>query len=141
MPSSDRRPWVKLSVDYFENFKVRDLSDLGKLLHLYLIVQAAKNQSDGIVPENVCKEYGTRPFKELCDHGFLEYHSPKRWEIHDFTKHQTPRAKARGNPTKGAHVTHHVNTGLYVDTCEYCVTERGGGNTGDHLKSDGPAPF
>lgn len=137
----DRRTWVKISTDYWENFKIRELSNSGKLLHLYLITQAGKNLSDGIVPESICSEFGAKAFKELKQNGLLEYHSPKRWQIHDFTKHQTTRAKVRGNPAKGAHVTHHVKTGLYVDTCEFCVAERGGGPPGGHLKADGPIPF
>lgn len=120
---TDRRPWVKLSTDYFENFKILGLSKDATLLHIYLIVQAGKNLSDGVVPESICKRYGTKAFTELKDEGIITRSGSKRWEIHDFKKHQTSRAKARGNPAKGAHVTHHERAGIVDPDCVFCPQE------------------
>lgn len=138
---TDRRPWVKLSVDYFENFKILAMSNEATLLHIYLIVQAGKNLSDGVVPEIICRRYGDDAFKELKDQGILTRAAPKQWMIHDFKKHQTSRAKARGNPAKGAHVTHHEKAGIVDPSCEFCPREPPHPPAADPFHDTGPAPF
>lgn len=133
----DTRPWVKLSVDYFDNFKIQQLTNDGMLLHLYLIVQAGKNLSDGVVPKRTCQAFGPKPFRELLDAGLLREESRGRYEIHDYRKHQTSRAKARGNPLKGAHTVHHTKRGIIDANCDYCLAEA----AAKPLEDEGPPPF
>ena len=48
MPSSDRRPWVRLDTSYFRNMKIVRISDAAKVLHLTLITTAAEEELRGL---------------------------------------------------------------------------------------------
>lgn len=65
MSEKDERPWIKLALDYFDNPKIDALSDTGQLLHIQLIMRAARLQSDGAVSVRAAKARGDAAFKEL----------------------------------------------------------------------------
>ena len=119
MPSSDRRPWVKLDTSYFRNMKIVRLSDAAKVLHLTLITTAAEQRTDGVLPVQVCKQKGPRPFKELVDNGLL-IKTGKDYAIHDYLKHQTPAQVISKKAAKGAHTRWHVQKNTTDPDCPYC---------------------
>lgn len=84
----DARPWVKLSLDYFDNPKIDGLSDTAQLLHLQLILRTARQQMDGEVSARAAKSRGETAFKELVSAGLLDKVDPRTYRIHDYLKHQ-----------------------------------------------------
>lgn len=139
MPSSDRRPWVRLETGYFRNMKIVRLSDTAKVLHLTLITTAAEQKTDGILPVQVCKQKGPRPFKELVDNGLL-VKAGKDYAIHDYLKHQTPAEVISRKAAKGAHTRWHEQKGTTDPDCHYC--QENSLNAGPwKADSDGEVPF
>lgn len=118
MPSSDRRPWVRLDTSYFRNMKIVRISDAAKVLHLTLITTAAEQRTDGVLPVQVCKQKGPKPFKELVDNGPLresweglrdprlpQAPDPRPGDLQESRErrpHQVARAEKR-SPTRTAH--------------------------------------
>ena len=119
MPANDRRPWVRLETGYFRNMKIVRLSDAAKVLHLTLITTAAEQRTDGVLPVQVCKQKGPRPFKELVDNGLL-VKVGKDYAIHDYLKHQTPAEVISKKAAKGAHTRWHVQKNTTDPDCPYC---------------------
>lgn len=139
MSQRDTRPWVKLDTSYFRNIKIVQLSDAAKVLHLTLITTAAEQRTDGVLPVQVCKQKGPRPFKELVDHGLL-VKAGKDYAIHDYLKHQTPAQVISKKAAKGAHTRWHEQKGVHEPDCFYCQEKEL--NAGPWQASpDGPAPF
>lgn len=142
MLEQDQRPWVKVSVDYFDNPKIDALSDLAQLLHLVLIVKSGQQKTDGIVSPRLATSRGQKPFKELLKAGLIRERHDGQYVIHDYEKHQTPKVKMRrGNPAKGAHTVHHVKRGIYVPECEFCAETEPAEVVEPPLQSAGPIPF
>lgn len=118
--NKDRRPWVKLDVGYFRNMKVARVSNDAKVLHLTLITLAAEQKTDGVLPVQVCKQMGNKPFKELVDNHLLIRHGSD-YEINDYLKHQTPAQVISDKASKGAHIRWHARRGVFDETCQYCT--------------------
>jgi hypothetical protein len=119
----DERPWIKLSLDYFENPKIDALSDAGQLLHLNLILRSARNKTDGVVTLRACKGRGDAPFKELVRQGLLDKKDTQTYLIHDYEKHQTLSriiAKRTAAGSRGGHGKNHVLRHIFVESCEHC---------------------
>ena len=123
MTDRDARPWIKLSLDYFDNPKIDALSDNAQLLHLQLMLRTARQKKDGEVTVRAAKARGETAFKELVSAGLLIKEDPRTYRIHDYDKHQTlkriidARSKAGG---RGGHVKNHVKPFIYDDACQFC---------------------
>lgn len=127
MAERDERPWIKLSLDYFENPKIDILSDSAQLLHLSLILRSARQRTDGIVTARACQARGAAPFRELVKHGRLVKNSDGTYTIHDYVKHQTDAdtiaAKVRQRAvsgSRGGHKKNHENRFIFSVSCEHC---------------------
>lgn len=127
----DARPWVKLSLDYFRNFKVMRLSNDAKVLHLSLIVASAEQKSDGLLPAAACKMLGDGPFQELVDHGFLDAEG-EDYRIHDYQRHQTPAEIIQSKSNRGSHARWHVKAGKYDASCAHCQEDAANGEAWMH---------
>lgn len=125
----DARPWVKLSLDYFDNPKIDGLSDTAQLLHLQLILRTARQQMDGEVSARAAKSRGEAAFKELVSAGLLDKVDARTYRIHDYLKHQTlsktieQRKRAGG---RGGHSKNHVKRFIYDDACSFCQDDAAG---------------
>lgn len=127
--SKDKRPWVKVTTEYFRNPKVMKISDSAKLLHLQLIAWAGDQKTDGVVPTSACKQRGPKAFRELVEHGFLE---PREGDylIHDYLQHQTPAKTINEKATMAAHVRWHVKRSKVDPECTWCAKQEDGGSHG-----------
>lgn len=119
MTDHDRRPWIKLDRTYFRNAKIVRVSNDAKILHLTLIMWSAEQKTDGVIPEQVCKQMGSEPFKELTTNKLLIKHG-KDFAINDYLRHQTPAQIISEKATKGAHVRWHEQKGVTAPDCQYC---------------------
>lgn len=123
IPEPDRRLWIKLSVDYFENAKIDALSDAAQLLHIGLIMRSFKQKKGGIVTTRACKMRGEGPFKELIAEELLIKVNSSTYRVHDYEKHQSSpdiveaRKRAGG---RGGHTKNHVNRYIYDENCSHC---------------------
>lgn len=127
MSDKDERPWIKLALDYFDNPKIDALSDTGQLLHIQLIMRAARMQSDGAVSARAGKARGDAAFKELVTGGLLVKVDATTYRIHDYLKHQTTAEKIAERTKKkssagslGGHKKNHENRHKFLDSCEHC---------------------
>lgn len=123
MTEKDERPWIKLSLDYFENPKIDALSDSAQLLHLNLILRSARSHTDGEVTLRACKARGDGPFKELVASELIDKKDANTYLIHDYSKHQTLSeiiAKRTVAGSRGGHGKNHANRHIFVESCEHC---------------------
>lgn len=123
MTERDERPWIKLTLDYFDNPKVDVLSDTAQLLHIQLIMRAAKMTSDGIVSVRAAKARGDAAFKELVAGKLLVKLDATTYRIHDYSKHQTASEKVNAKAKAGAlggHRKNHEKRLIFVENCELC---------------------
>lgn len=135
----DRRPWVRLDIGYFRNMKVVRVSNDAKVLHLTLIALSAEQKTDGVLPVQVCKQMGLKPFKELVDNNLLIKHGSD-YAINDYLKHQTPAKIISEKAAKGAHVRWHEQKGITEPGCQYCSPPRRE-NPPANFDTPGPPPF
>ena len=146
MTNKDARPWVKVTVDYFDNPKIDSLSDQGQLLHLFLIITAGQKRSDGVINRRVAASKGAKALKELVAAGLVHERHDGQYVIHDYEKHQTAshhiedktdhkRAAGAAGGRKSNHVRNHVNKNIIKDGCEFCIPPA------PELQSPGPIPF
>ncbi len=98
MTDRDARPWIKLSLDYFDNPKIDALSDNAQLLHLQLMLRTARQKKDGEVTVRAAKARGETAFKELVSAGLLIKEDPRTYRIHDYDK---TLAVSDAAPSKG----------------------------------------
>lgn len=128
-PVRDARPWIKLSLDYFDNPKIDGLSDTAQLLHLQLMLRTARQQKDGEVSVRAAKARGDSAMKELVAGGLLIKVDARTYRIHDYSKHQTlakviaNRKQAGG---RGGHMKNHANRFIYDDSCAHCQDDAAG---------------
>lgn len=137
MSGKDDRPFIKLTLDYLDNPKIDALSDAGIVLHLSLMLRAAKNNLashkgakspliDGRLSARSCEARGKPVLKELIDQGLLRKINTTTYELHDYVKHQTALGiiqKKSAAGSQGGHTTNHKNRHKFVDTCKYCQTD------------------
>lgn len=127
--AQDERPWIKLSLDYFDNPKIDALSDTAQLLHLQLMLRTARQQKDGEVSLRAAKARGDAGFKELVAAGLLVKVDARTYRVHDYEKHQTlariitERKRAGG---RGGHVKNHVKRFIYDESCGFCQDDAAG---------------
>ncbi|NKG21071.1 hypothetical protein [Paeniglutamicibacter terrestris] len=122
-PEVDRRLWIKLSVDYFDNPKIDNLTDSAQLLHIGLIMRSFKQKKSGTVTARACKIRGDGPFRELVAEGLLIKVDSGTYRVHDYEKHQSSPdviAKRKTAGARGGHTTNHVNRLIYDESCAYC---------------------
>lgn len=125
----DARPWIKLSLDYFENPKIDALSDTAQLLHLQLMLRTARQQKDGEVALRAAKARGESAFKELVAGGLLDKVDARTYRIHDYGKHQTLKkiiTERKRAGERGGHVKNHANRFIYDDLCSHCQDDAAG---------------
>lgn len=136
MTEKDERPFIKITLDYLDNPKIDALSDAGIVLHLSLMLRAAKNNLaahkgtksplvDGKLSARSCETRGKPVLKELIDQGLLRKLSPTTYELHDYVKHQTALGIIQKRSAAGAvggHRKNHEKQHKFVDTCEHCQT-------------------
>lgn len=136
MTDKDERPFIKITLDYLDNPKIDALSDAGIVLHLSLMLRAAKNNLaahkgakspliDGKLSARSCETRGKPVLKELIDQGLLRKINPTTYELHDYVKHQTALGiiqKRSASGASGGHTKNHKNRHKFVDTCEHCQT-------------------
>lgn len=136
MNEKDERPFIKITLDYLDNPKIDALSDAGIVLHLSLMLRAAKNNLaahkgaksplvDGKLSARSCETRGKPVLKELLDQGLLRKINPTTYELHDYVKHQTALGiiqKRSASGASGGHTKNHKNRHKFVDTCEHCQT-------------------
>lgn len=127
MSDKDERPWIKLALDYFDNPKIDALSDTAQLMHIQLIMRAARMQSDGNVSVRAAKARGDAAFKELVAGGLLLKVDANTYRIHDYLKHQTTADKIAEKAQKrafagslGGHKKNHENRLKFDESCEHC---------------------
>lgn len=142
MSNKKQAPWVKLDVSYFRNVKVASISDAAKVLHLTLITYAAEQRTDGVIPARVCKQKGTRPFKELLDNQLLAKadKTGQVYMVHDYLEHQTPARVISQKAAKGAHTRWHERRGVHDPACMYCQEKDFKAGPWE-AKPEGPVPF
>lgn len=122
-PEVDRRLWIKLSVDYFDNPKIDACSDAAQLLHIGLIMRSFKQKKAGLVTARACKIRGDGPFRELIAEGLLIKVNSSTYRVHDYEKHQSSPdviAKRKASGARGGHTKNHVNRLIYDDKCAHC---------------------
>lgn len=134
MADKDERPFIKLTLDYLDNPKIDALSDSAIILHLSLMLRAAKNNLaahggaksplvDGKVSARSCEVRGRTVLKELTAQGLLRKINPTTYELHDYMKHQTALGIIQKRTTagaKGGHKKNHENRHYFLDTCKHC---------------------
>lgn len=136
MADKDERPWVKLSLDYFDNPKIDALSDTAQLLHLQLIIRSARMKTDGKVSARAAKERGDAALKELISGGLMVKVDAKTYWIHDYTKHQMSSeeiAVKSSAGSRGGHTKNHARRYLYDIRCRWC---RGDAEAGEEWVKD-----
>ena len=89
--------WIKLDDNFLENRKIDTLSSDAKLLYLWGLLYSSRQMTDGFIPAKRVDSIEQRPlvqeivavgiWKFTQEHGFDEY------EIHDYLKHQSSKAK------------------------------------------------
>lgn len=135
MAEKDERPFIKVTLDYLDNPKIDALSDAGIVLHLSLMLRAAKNNLaahkgvkspliDGKLSARSCEARGKPVLKELIDQGLLRKLNPTTYELHDYVKHQTALGIIQKRATSGArggHTTNHEKRFKFVESCEHCA--------------------
>ena len=85
--------WVRLDVDYFDNPKVRAVSDAAQRLHLASILYCARHLTDGEITDRSLTDVGQmalvdprwrlRRASELVSVGLWERNG-SGWHVHDF---------------------------------------------------------
>lgn len=121
--------FAKIDVEYFDNPKIDPLSNEAKLLHLGLILRAARLKSDGVVTANAARAYGQEALDELLGVSLL-IEDGKTYRIHDYLAYQTPKAYIEERSAtralvgaKGGHSKNHAKKYLYDDTCTFCLED------------------
>lgn len=122
--------WIRLHVGYPRNRKVRALSDAAFRLHVELMCWAKEEQTDGLIDAAVVRTFGRseKVFSELLRCGLVEDAGGGDIAIHDFLEWQEPAAvtkaktkeQSRGG-SRGNHERWHVQRGLVVDGCKFCI--------------------
>ena len=132
MTGLDRRPYITVSLDFFEHPKTLSITEPARFHILTIWAYCSRYLTDGKVPTPIVKAKGPKIARELHDAGFLEQDDNGDWWCHDYLQHQPSReaveerisAKAekqkRGGQL-GAHTTHHVRKGRFDPECVFCV--------------------
>ncbi len=129
MAERDERPWIKLSLDYFDNPKIDALSDTAQLLHIQLILRSGRLKSDGKVSIRAAKSRGETAFKELVTGRLLNKITATTYQVHDYAKHQTASEKIATKAAAGArggHTKNHARRFIYDDECQHCQDDAAG---------------
>lgn len=119
MAEKDRRPYFKVTQDYFTSPKIMGISNDAKVLHLSLIAYSAIYKTDGVVPARMCQIEGAEALKELTASRMLVKRG-KDYEIRHYLMHQTPAQEISTKATKGAHVRWHEGKNKVEPGCVYC---------------------
>ena len=134
MVEKDERPFIKITHDYLDNPKIDALSDSGIILHLSLMLRAAKNNLaahggtkspliDGKLSARSCEVRGKPVLKELITQGLIRKVSPTTYELHDYVKHQTALGIIQKRTTAGAlggHKKNHEKRFVFQPLCINC---------------------
>lgn len=129
---TDERPWIKLTIEYPRNRKIRGLSDKAFRLHITLLALCAEERNDGHILTADLNMFGSRPAKELRD-AELVHPTDTGYVLHDYTRHQTPAStvnrvkttKAEAGALGGRKSTHtrlHTKRGIIDPECPWCAT-------------------
>lgn len=86
--------WAKLDDSFPENIKISGLSDRLFRLHVTAICYAARNLTDGEIPENQLRKLGgnQKLAKALSEAGLWETTSRGSYVIHDYLEYNPSRA-------------------------------------------------
>jgi len=119
--------WIRLSVRYPQNRKIRPLTDAAFRLHIELLCWAKDEATGGLIDADNLDLFGRPKARaELIRRGLLEDAGGGDWALHDFedwqettTADQTRRVRSRVGSV-GNHERWHVARGVKADGCDLC---------------------
>ena len=140
--STPKGLWIRLSVRYPHNRKVRPLSDAAFRLHVELMCWAKGEGTNGLIDAENMEVFGrTKARGELVKRGLLEDAGNGDWAIHDYEEWQdldadteVRRARQSKGGTKGNHDRWHEKRGIVAIGCTFCAS----GNRSESDRSTDP---
>lgn len=127
----DRRPYITVTLDFFDHPKTLALSEPAQVHILRLWAYCGRYLTDGKVPAVMVHQRGPEVAAELLDGGWIEDRGEDGLWCHDYLDHQPSKeqvqkrladktTKAAEHGRRGAHTAHHVNKGVHDPSCPYC---------------------
>jgi hypothetical protein len=97
-------PWVKLDTSFPEHPKVIALPATAFRLYIVGLCYAARNDTDGYIPDEIVPKHERRTARTLEDRKLWERHPNGGWQIHDYLDWQESHAErnARSNAARNA---------------------------------------
>lgn len=131
--------WIRLSVRYPNNRKVRPLSDAAFRLHIELMCWAKDEGTGGLIDGANMELFGRPKARaELVKRGLLEDAGNDDWALHDYDEWQdldadteVRRVRQSKGGSRGNHDRWHVKRGIVAIGCEFCASVDRSGNRSD----------